>query len=157
MMRRLLACCLWWACMQAAQAAPTALGDEELAAVRGGDGVSFALRLELNRVNPGAPPGDSRLWIAQVVDGRTTYTVLKNVSGMIQMFALNIAARSAPDGTNYIAFTLPSYVRFTEVGFDSLSVQADPRAPVTDSLGRFTLNGVLSMQGQLRMWPSSSH
>jgi hypothetical protein len=152
MMRCLLAACLWWACSNAALAAPTRLDDAELEAVRGGDGVSFALRLELNKMEAGAAPGDSRLWIAQAVDGRTTYTVLKNISGTIQMFALNISAQNAPDGTAYIAFTLPSYVRFTDVGFDSLSVQADPRAPVTDSLGRFTLNGALSMQGQLRMW-----
>lgn len=152
MMRRLLAGCLYLACSQVALAEPTRLDDGELAAVRGGDGVSFALNLELNKVKAGAAPADSRLWIAQEVDGRTTYTVLKNVSGRIQMFALNISAQSAPDGTSYIAFALPTYVRFTEVGFESLSVQADPRAPVTDSLGKFTLNGALSMQGQLRMW-----
>lgn len=152
MKARLLIACLACACWQTAAAAPTALDDGELAAVRGGDGVSFALRLELNTLAAGGVPGDSRLWIAQVVDGRTTYTVLKNVSGVIQMFALNISAQTSADGMPYLALTLPSYVRFTEVGFDSLSVQTDPRAAVTDSLGKFTLNGVWSMQGQLRLW-----
>lgn len=152
MKARLLAACLAWACCQPAAAAPTPLDDGELAAVRGGDGVSFALRLEMNTVAPGGVPGDSRLWIAQVVDGRTTYTVLKNVSGVIQMFALNLSSQTNADGMSYLALTLPSYVRFTDVGFDSLSVQADPRAAVTDSLGKFTLNGALSMQGQLRLW-----
>lgn len=152
MKARLLAACLAWACGSPVLAAPTPLDDGELAAVRAGEGVSFALRLEMNTVAPGDTPGDSRLWIAQVVDGRTTYTVLKNVSGIIQMFALNISSQTAPDGMPYLALTLPSYVKFTDVGFDSLSVQADPRAPVTDSLGKFTLNGALSMQGQLRLW-----
>ena len=152
MRARLLACCLWCACSAPALAEPTRLDDAALAEVRGGDGVSFALNLELNKVIAGAAPDDSRLWVAQEVEGRTTYTVLKNVRGRIQMFALNISAQNAADGTSYIAFALPTYVRFTDVGFESLSVQADPRAAVTDSLGKFTLNGALSMQGQLRMW-----
>jgi hypothetical protein len=110
------------------------------------------VRLELNREGDHLAPGDSRLWIGQQVDGRTTYTVLKNVSGVVQMVGLNIAAKSAPDGTSYVALTLPSMTRFTEVGVESISVQADPRAPVTESLGRFTLNGEMQMQGQLRLW-----
>jgi hypothetical protein len=136
----------------AAVAGPAPLADSELAAVGGADGVSFAVRLELNREGDHLAPGDSRLWIGQQVDGRTTYTVLKNVSGVVQMVGLNIAAKSAPDGTSYVALTLPSMTRFTEVGVESISVQADPRAPVTESLGRFTLNGELQMQGQLRLW-----
>lgn len=143
---------LLWACARGALAGPVPLADAELAAVRGADGVSFAVRLQLNRGDTGVAPGDSRLWVGQQVDGRTTYTVLKNVSGLVQMVGLNIAARTADDGTNYVALTLPPSTRFTDVGFESLSVQADPRAPVTDSLGRFTLNGELQMQGQLRLW-----
>ena len=143
---------LLWIGGHAALAAPQPLDDAALASVRGGDGISFAVRLQLNRTGDGVAPGDSRLYIGQQVDGRTTYTVLKNVSGLVQMFDLNISAQSAPDGTNYVALTLPSQTRFTEVGFESLSVQADPLGPVTNSLGRFTLNGELDLQGQLRMW-----
>jgi hypothetical protein len=135
-----------------ALAGPTPLDDRELAAVRGADGVSFAVRLELNREGDHVAPGDSRLVIGQQVDGRTTYTVFKNITGVVQMVGLNIAARTAPDGSSYLALTLPATTRFTDVGFESLSVQADPRAPVTESLGRFTLNGELQMQGQLRLW-----
>jgi hypothetical protein len=97
-------------------------------------------------------PGDSRLWIGQQVDGRTTYTVIRNMSGVVQMVGLSIDAKSAADGTSYVAMTLPTMTRFTDAGFESLSVQADPRAAVTESLGRFTLNGELQMQGQLRLW-----
>ena len=63
-----------------------------------------------------------------------------------------ISAQTAADGTNYLALTLPAYTRFTDAGFESLSVQADPRGPVTQSLGQVTLNGELQMQGQLRLW-----
>ena len=65
-----------------ALAEPQPLADEELAQVRGADGISFAVRLQLNRPGDGSP-GDSRLTIGQTVDGRTTYTVLKNIGGVI--------------------------------------------------------------------------
>jgi hypothetical protein len=143
---------LCWAWAGAALAGPKPLPDADLARVAGGDGISFAMRLELNREGDHVAPGDSRLWIGQQVDGRTTYTVLRNVSGVVQMAGLNIAAHTAADGTNYVALTLPAMTRFTDAGFESLSVQADPRAPVTESLGRFMLNGDLQMQGQLRLW-----
>jgi hypothetical protein len=151
-MKRLAIVLLFCAGAGAATAGPRPISDAELAKVSGADGVSFAMRLELNREGDHMAPGDSRLWIGQQVDGRTTYTVLRNVSGVVQMVGLNIAAHTAPDGTNYVAFTMPSLTRFTDAGFESLSVQADPHAPVTQSLGRFTLNGELQMQGQLRLW-----
>jgi hypothetical protein len=137
---------------QCALAGPVRLDEKELSSVSGRDGVSFAVRLELNTSNADGATGDSRLWIGQQVDGRTTYTVVKNLSGVVQMVSLNISTHSAPDGTSYVAFSLPGSTRFTDVGFESLSVQADPRAPVTESLGRFTLNGEVTMQGQLRLW-----
>jgi hypothetical protein len=140
---------------QYALAEPQPLADEELAQVRGADGISFAVRLQLNRPTNGemsGTTGDSRLTIGQTVDGRTTYTVLKNIGGVIQMVGLNISPQTAADGTNYLALTLPVWTKFTDTGFDSLSVQADPRGPVTQSLGQVTLNGELQMQGQLRLW-----
>ena len=152
---RLLAMLLPALLWRAAWAGPQPLADEELAQVRGADGVSFAVRLQLNRPTNGAmsgTTGDSRLTIGQTVDGRTTYTVLKNIGGVIQMVGLNISPQTAADGTNYLALTLPAWTKFTDTGFDSLSVQADPRGPVTQSLGQVTLNGELQMQGQLRLW-----
>jgi hypothetical protein len=151
-MMRALLLLLWTAAQAALAAGPAPLADAELAAVSGADGISFAIRLELNRPRGSDAPGDSRLAIGQTVDGRTTYTVIKNVSGVMQMVGLNISAETAADGTSYVALTLPAFTRFTEAGFESLSVQADPRAPVTSSLGRFTLDGELAMQGRLRLW-----
>jgi hypothetical protein len=64
--------------------------------------------------------------IGQKVDGRTTYIVVRNIGGVIQMVGLNISPQTAADGTNYVALTLPATTRFTDTGFDSISVQADP-------------------------------
>jgi hypothetical protein len=134
-----------------AGAGPQALPDSELAQVRGADGISFAVNLNLNR-QPDAATADSRLTIAQTVDGRTTYMVVRNIGGVIQMVGLNISAQTAADGTSYVALTMPAYARFTDTGFDSISVQADPRGAVSGNLGRVSLNGEMTMQGQLRLW-----
>jgi hypothetical protein len=134
-----------------AVAGPQPLPDSELAQVRGADGISFAVDLNLNR-QPNNPAGDSRLMIGQKVDGRTTYIVLRNIGGAIQMVGLNLSPQTVADGTNYVALTLPGYVRFTDTGFDSLSVQADPQGAVSGNLGKISLNGEMTMQGQLRMW-----
>lgn len=141
-----------------ALAGPQPLADSELAAVRGADGINLAVDLQLNQ--PPSNPNNSsdltidksRLTIGQTVDGRTTYLVFNNISGRIQMTSLGISANTADDGTGYVAIGLPGSVHFTNFGVDSISVQSDPQAPVTDSLGRVTLNGDLSMQGQLRLW-----
>jgi hypothetical protein len=134
-----------------AAAGPQALPDSELARVSGADGISFAVQLNLNR-QPDAAAADSRLTIAQKVDGRTTYMVVRNIGGVITMVGLNISPQTAGDGTSYVALTLPAYARFTDTGFDSISVQSDPRAPVSGNLGRVSLNGEMTMQGQLRLW-----
>jgi hypothetical protein len=135
----------------AATAGPQPLPDSELAQVRGADGISFAVDLNLNR-QPDNQTGDSRLMIGQKVDGRTTYIVVRNIGGVIQMVGLNLSAQTAPDGTSYVALTLPGYTRFTDTGFDSISVQADPQGAVSGNLGKVSLNGEMMLQGQLRLW-----
>ena len=134
-----------------AAAGPQPLPDSELAQVRGADGISFAVDLNLNR-QPDNTTGDSRLTIGQQVDGRMTYIVLRNIGGKVQMVGLNLGAQTAADGTSYVALTLPGYTRFTDTGFDSISIQADPHGPVSGNLGRVSLNGEMTMQGQLRLW-----
>jgi hypothetical protein len=149
-MTRLLAISLLFLC-EAAGAGPQPLPDSELARVSGADGISFAVNLNLNR-QPDNTTGDSRLTIGHQVDGRMTYLVVRNVGGVIQMVGLNLSAQTAADGTNYVALTLPGYTRFTDTGFDSIGVQADPQGPVSGNLGRVSLNGEMTMQGQLRLW-----
>jgi hypothetical protein len=145
-MRAALALLLACGCAHAAKP----LTDAELSSVSGGDGISFAVHLELNQYN--TAQSDSRIALGQTVDGRTTWTVLRNPSGVVDMVGLNLSAQTAADGTAYVALTMPSYVKFTNFGIDSLSVQSDPNAPVTDNMGRFTLNGSLQMTGQIRSW-----
>jgi hypothetical protein len=78
--------------------------------------------------------------------------VLRNVRGVIDMSTINIDVHQRPDGGDYVALTLPGTVRFKNFGFESMSVQNDPLAPVTNSLGSFSVNGEINMQGQVRMW-----
>lgn len=144
----LLALCI--AVATAYAAAP--LNDTQLEQISGGDGISFAMHLALNDPTLSAPSIDSRLSLGFNVNGQNNYLVIKNLHGTVDMFALGLDMQKKPDGTDYLALTLPSYVRYGNFGFDSLSAQVDPSAPVTGSLGSFNLNGTLSMQGQFRMW-----
>jgi hypothetical protein len=150
-MRAILLPILASMCCACAQAAPQELSDSELSSVTGGDGISFAFHLELNQPLAGST-NDSRLSIGNRVDGQNNYIVFRNFGGIVDMFAINLSTHSAPDGTSYVALGLPTYVKFNNFGFQSLSVQADPLAPVTQSLGSITLNGTMSMQGELRFW-----
>ncbi|HYD79561.1 MAG TPA: hypothetical protein VEC06_07115 [Paucimonas sp.] len=142
---------LWCCCSLAAQGARS-LNDEELAQISGGDGVSMAVHLALNDPASSGGGSENRIAIGTAVDGQTNYIVVRNLRGTIDMFAVNLSVRKKPDGGDYLALGLPGYIRFGGFGFDSLSVQADPSGPVTQSLGRIDINGTLSMQGQLRLW-----
>jgi hypothetical protein len=128
------------------------LDDEQLAQVNARDGLAFAIHFVLNNPAQGGSERDSRLSWGFKVDGQDTYLVVRNLSGVIDMFALAIDVRKKPDGGDYLSVTLPMHLKYTDFGFDSLSVQTDPLGPVTESLGRLNLNGTLSMQGQLRLW-----
>jgi hypothetical protein len=85
-------------------------------------------------------------------DGPNRYVVIKNVRGVIDMFGVGLSVERKPDGGDYVALTLPGYVKYTNFGFESLSVQNDPQAPVTSSMGSVNINGSMWMQGQLRIW-----
>ena len=134
-------------CLHAAALAQPlqALDDAELAQVRGGDGISIAMHF--------APNIGSLTWGMRDAAGDTSYVVMKNLSGTIDMFALTLDVLKKPDGSgDYVALGLPVYMKYTNYGFESLSVQTDPQAPVTGNLGSFNVNGTLSMQGQVRFW-----
>lgn len=132
--------------------APQPLDDAELGQVSGGDGVGIAVHLAIN--DP-AVPGmtENRLtWGFTDENGQSTYLVFQNLHGTIDIVGLGLDIEKKPDGSDYVAVTLPSHVRFTNFGLDSLSAQTDPAGPVTGSIGGFNVNGTLSMQGQLRVW-----
>lgn len=129
------------------------LDDSELAEVRGGDGISFAAHIVLNDPTLVGAVSDSRLSLGfQDGAGQNSYIVIKNLRGAVDMFAVSLGVRKKPDGGDYIALGLPGYVRYSNLGFESLSVQSDPLAPVSGNLGSLNLNGTLSLQGQFRVW-----
>lgn len=128
------------------------LPDAELSRVSGADGINFAMHLALNDPTLPNPVTDSRISLGFKVDGKTNYLVIKNLRGTIDMAGVSLSVNKQQDGSDYLALALPSTMKFTNFGMDSLSAQADPLAPVTDSIGRFTVNGSISMQGQFRFW-----
>jgi hypothetical protein len=148
---------LYWLLMLAvgaAQAGPLqALDDRELSQVSGRDGISFAAHISLNDPTLVGAVADSRLSLGFNGDGQNRYIVFKNVRGMVDMFAVTLGVQNRSDGGgDYIAIGLPGYVRYTNFGFESLSVQTDPNAPVTGNLGSLNINGNISLQGQVRLW-----
>ncbi|MYM24793.1 bacteriocin [Duganella sp. FT135W] len=129
------------------------LDDKELSQVSGGDGISFAAHVVLNDPTLVGAVADSRLSLGFAGDGQNRYIVFKNVRGTVDMFAVNLGVQTRTDGGgDYIAIGLPGYVHYTNLGFESLSVQTDPTAPVTNSLGSLNINGTVSLQGQVRFW-----
>ncbi|QJD91886.1 hypothetical protein HH213_18385 [Duganella dendranthematis] len=130
-----------------------ALDDQELSQVRGGDGISFAAHVVLNDPTLVGAVSDSRLSLGFSGGGQNRYIVFKNVRGTVDMFAVSLGVQTRTDGGgDYIAIGLPGYVRYTNFGFESLSVQNDPSAPVTGNLGSLNINGTVSLQGQVRFW-----
>ena len=130
-----------------------ALDDGELAQVSGGDGISFAAHVVLNDPTLVGAVSDSRLSLGFNGDGVNRYIVFKNVRGTVDMFAVSLGVQTRSDGGgDYIAIGLPGYVHYTNLGFESLSVQMDPNAPVSGNLGSININGTVSLQGQVRLW-----
>jgi hypothetical protein len=139
------------ALLQAAPAKP--LDDEELSGVNARDGISFAAHIAINDPTLVGAVSDSRLSLGFHDGTQPRYIVLRNVRGTVDMFAIGLNVRQRPDGSgDYIAITLPAQMRYTNFGFESMSVQNDASAPVTGNLGSVNINGNLQMQGELRMW-----
>ena len=136
------------------QAGPLrALDDKELSQVSGGDGISFAAHVVLNDPTLVGAVADSRLSLGFNGGGQNRYIVFRNVRGAVDMFAVSLGVQNRNDGGgDYIAIGLPGYVRYTNFGFESLSVQTDPNAPVSGNLGSLNVNGTVSLQGQVRLW-----
>ncbi len=139
----------------AATAAPVALSDDELADVSGQDGVGLAVHLELNSALLAGAPVDSRLTAGFKVDGTTTYAVVQNLGGVMDLIGITLNVRSRPDGGgDYIDMGLPSFVGFKQFGFRALAAQTDPSAaiPASTSYGQLLLNGTATMTGHVFIW-----
>jgi len=139
-------------CIAQSATAQQALDDAALADVSGADGVNFAIHLSLNDPTLANPSTDSRISMGFHVDGRTTHVVVRNLRGQLDVFGLSLDVEKKPDGSDYLAIGLPGHVKYTDFGIESLSVQTDAAGPVSGDLGRFSVNGTVNMQGQLRMW-----
>ena len=137
-----------------AAAAPVALSDAELATVSGRDGIGLAVHLELNSALLDGKPSDSRLMAGFKVDDTTTYAVVHNLAGVMDLVAVTINTRSRADGGDYIDIGLPQFVGFKQFGFRALAAQTDPLAaiPPSASYGQLLLNGTGSMTGHVYLW-----
>ncbi len=149
--RLALACALALAA-PAAFADKKPLDDEQLREVSG-KGIAIAVNLQLNTsaIAGTAPP--SNIAAGFVVDGVTTYAIVQNFGGGLQLYSVTIDPSVKPDGSGYLAIGMPGYVNAKDFGIHALGVQTDAGAPVTSSLGAVILNGTASMTGQLNLWP----
>ena len=129
-----------------------ALDDEELRGVSG-KGIAIAVDLQLNtrQIAGTAPP--SNIAAGFNVNGVTTYAIVQNFGGGLQLFSITIDPSVKPDGTGYLAIGMPAYVNAQDFGIHGIGVQTDANAPLASSLGSLTLNGTASMTGQLNLWP----
>jgi len=129
-----------------------ALDDEELRGVSG-QGIAIAVNLQLNTsaIAGNAPP--SNIAAGFVVNGVTTYAIVQNFGGGLQLFSITIDPSTKADGSSYLAIGMPAYVNAQDFGIHGIGVQTDLNAPITGSLGSLTLNGTASMTGQLNLWP----
>jgi len=129
-----------------------ALDDEELRGVSG-KGIAIAVNLQLNtrQIAGTAPP--SNIAAGFNVNGVTTYAIVQNFGGGLQLFSITIDPSVKPDGSGYLAIGMPAYVNAQDFGIHGIGVQTDANAPLASSLGSLTLNGTASMTGQLNLWP----
>ncbi len=152
-MKRSLALAALCIAAQAGAQPLRALADTDLAQVAGQDGVSFAAHIVINDPTLVGAVSDSRLSLGFAgADGNSRYVVLRNVRGVIDLGTVSIDVQARPDGSEHIALTLPGTVKFERFGFESMSVQNDPLAPVTASMGSLNIDGTINMTGQLRLW-----
>jgi hypothetical protein len=145
---------LFWAATSAF-AAPVALSDEELSKVEGRDGIGIAVHLELNSALLNGQQTDSRLLAGFKVDGTTTYAVVQNLAGVVDLVALTLNVRQRADGGgDYVDIGLPGFVGFKQFGFRALAAQTDPNAPIppSASYGQLLLNGTGTMTGHVYLW-----
>ena len=127
------------------------LDDEQLRSVSA-KGISIAVNLQLNTsaIAGTAPPNNVAAGF--VVNGTTTYAIVQNFGGGLQLFSITIDPSVKPDGTGYLAIGMPGYLGAQDFGVHAIGVQTDASAPLAGSLGSLVLNGSATMTGQLNLW-----
>lgn len=136
----------------AAHAEKKPLDDDELGAVAG-KGVSIAVHLELNSGLLTGQDIDSRISTGFKVDGVTTYAIMQNFGGILDMYAITLTPSGRANGADYLAIGMPVFLGATNFGVRAIGVQTDATGPINGSLGSLLFNGVASMTGQINVWP----
>lgn len=127
------------------------LDDEQLRAVSA-KGISIAVNLQLNTGAIAGTATPSTMSAGFVVGGTTTYAIVQNFGGGLQMFTITLDPSAKPDGSGYLSIGLPAYLSAQDFGIHALGVQTDLNAPLSGNLGALTLNGTAAMTGQLNVW-----
>jgi hypothetical protein len=148
MLAATLACC---AC-PSLHAEPAPLDDQAMSDVSGGDGIGFAVHLEMNSAALNGAALDSRLVAGFEVDGLKTYAIALNPGGVIDMYAMTLNLRTRPDGGDYLDIGLPFFVGVEQFGYRGFGVQSSPTAAITNNYGSLLLNGHVAMQGHIYLW-----
>ena len=130
-----------------------ALTDAQLSEVEGRDGIGMAVHLELNSALLMGADMDSRILMGFKSAGVSTYAVIQNFGGVMDMMGMSLSAKARPDGGgDYLDFSLPVFVGFKDFGFRAMAAQTDPTAPITASYGQILLNGTAQVQGHVLLW-----
>ena len=152
MLHRLATACSLALAATCAFAEKTPLDDEQLRSVSA-KGIAIAVNLQLNTGAIAGTAPASNIAAGFAVGGTTTYAIVQNFGGGLQMFSITIDPTLKADGSSYLAIGMPSYLNAQDFGVHAIGVQTDASAPLTSSLGALTLNGAASMTGQLNVWP----
>jgi hypothetical protein len=129
------------------------LSDDELSGVAG-QGVAILVHLELNAGLLNGQNIDSRISAGFAVDGTTTYAVVQNFGGLLNLFAITLDPTTSASGQDYLAIGMPNYLAAKDFGAHAITVQTDPAAPITSGFGSLLLNGSANMTGSLNVWPA---
>ena len=151
MPHRLAIACSLALAASCAFAEKTPLDDEQLRSVSG-KGITIAVNLQLNTNAIAGNAPASNISAGFAVAGTTTYAIVQNFGGGLQMFAITLDPSIKPDGSGYLSIGLPGYLAAQDFGIHAIGVQTDLNAPLTGSLGALTLNGTAAMTGQLNVW-----
>ena len=151
MLTRLTLVCMLALTASTAFAEKVPMDDEQLRSVSA-KGIVIAVNLQLNTASIAGTAAPTNVAAGFAVNGVTTYAIVQNFGGGLQMFAVTIDPSFKPDGTGYLAIGLPAYLSAQDFGAHALGVQTDATVPLANSLGSLTLNGTASMTGQLNLW-----
>ncbi len=139
-------------------AAPMPLDDEQLAGVRGADGISLNVHLELNSGLLTGGTTENRIVLGFDNGGVKTYAVLQNLAGIADFYNVNVSMRERVPGdstTDYFDIKLPDVISFQQFGVHAIAATTSPDAPVTtaNGYGSLLLNGTMNVQGHFYLWP----